>query len=130
MGGFGHVGIPTTDFKKAKKFFGNVFGWTFEDMPDIDYVVFHTGSRPGGGFYRVKKMPKKGQVNVYLEVEDIDAALKAVKKAKGKVLVKRTPIAGMGWFAEFATPDGCYLSLWEETELRQPPVEASSTVAV
>ena len=121
MHGFGHIGIPTTDFKKAKKFFGKIFGWTFDDLPDIDYVVFHTGSRPGGGFYRVKKMPKKAQANVYIEVTDIDTTLKAIKKAKGKVLVKKTRIASMGWFAQFATPDGCFLSLWQEPD--QPVVE-------
>jgi predicted enzyme related to lactoylglutathione lyase len=75
--------------------------------------MFRAGSPPNGGFYLVKKMPKKGQVNVYVEVENIDDTLKVIKKAKGKVLVKRTQVGSMGWFANFATPDGCYLSLWE-----------------
>jgi len=113
MHGFGHIEIPTTSFKKAKKFFGNVFNWTFQDLPDIDYVTFHAGAQPNGGFYRIKKMPKKGQVNVYIEVENIDAKLKEIKKAKGKVVTKRTKVGDMGWFAQFATPDGCFLSLWE-----------------
>ena len=113
MHGFGHVEIPTTEFKKAKKFFGAVFGWTFQDIPGMDYVLFKAGSQPNGGFYKVKKMPKKGQVNVYIEVEDIDAKLKEIRKAKGKVLVKKSPVGTMGWFAQFATPDGCYLSLWQ-----------------
>ena len=110
---FGHIEIPTTNFKKAKKFFAGVFGWTFEDRPEIKYVLFKTGGSPNGGFYLVKKMPKKGQVNVYIEVEDIDAILKEIKKAKGKVLLKRTQVGSMGWIAQFATPDGCFLSLWQ-----------------
>jgi hypothetical protein len=113
MHGFGYVEIPTTNFKKAKKFFGKVFGWTFQDLPELSYLMFRAGSPPNGGFYLVKKMPKKGQVNVYVEVENIDDTLKVIKKAKGKVLVKRTQVGSMGWFANFATPDGCYLSLWE-----------------
>jgi len=113
MHGFGHIGIPTTDFKKAKRFFGKVFGWTFQDLPEIKYVLFRAGSQPNGGFYLVKKMPKKGQVNLYIEVEDIDSKLKEIRKARGKVMVKKTPIVDMGWFAVFATPDGCYLSLWQ-----------------
>ncbi len=113
MHGFGHVGIPTTDFKKAKKFFGKVFDWTFQDLPKMEFVLFRAGTPPGGSFYRVKKMPKKGQVNVYIEVEDIGATLTKIRQAKGKVLVKKTPVLDMGWFAEFATPDGCYLSLWQ-----------------
>lgn len=113
MHGFGHVGIPTTDFSKAKRFYARIFGWTFTDMPEISYVLFRAGTQPNGGFYLVKKMPKKGQVNVYIEVSDIDATLKEIRKARGKVLVRKTPIGDMGWFATFATPDGCYLSLWQ-----------------
>jgi predicted enzyme related to lactoylglutathione lyase len=125
MHGFGHVEIPTTEFKKAKKFFGAVFGWTFQDIPGMDYVLFRAGSQPNGGFYKVKKMPKKGQVNVYIEVGDIDAKLKEIRKAKGKVLVKKSPVGTMGWFAQFATPDGCYLSLWQVTPKEPAAQEAT-----
>jgi len=113
MHGFGHIEIPSTNFKRTKKFFGSVFGWTFTDLPDIDYVLFRAGAQPNGGFFKVKKMPRKGQVNVYIEVEDIDAKLKEIRKARGKVLVKKTPVGDMGWFGQFATPDGCHLSLWQ-----------------
>lgn len=123
MHGFGHIEIPTTNLRKAKKFFGNVFGWSFTDVPDIDYVLFRAGNPPNGGFYEVKKMPKKGQVNVYIEVEDVDAKLKEIKKAKGKVLVKKTTVGDMGWMGQFATPDGCYLSLWQTAPRKDEPQE-------
>ncbi|MEK9138144.1 MAG: VOC family protein [Bacteroidota bacterium] len=110
---FGHIEIPTTNVAKSKKFFSTVFGWTFTDHPEIDYTLFHTGGHPNGGLELVKKMPKKGQVNVYIEVDDIDAKLKEVRKARGKVVVKKTPVASMGWYAKFATPDGCILCLWQ-----------------
>lgn len=113
MHGFGHIEIPITNAKRAKKFFGTVFGWTFQDVPEMDYVLFRAGNQPNGGFNLVKKMPKKGQVNVYIEVEDIDAKLKEIRKARGKVLQKKTEVPGMGWYAEFATPDGCFLFLWQ-----------------
>jgi len=119
MHGIGHVEIPTTNVKKAQKFFGNIFGWTFQEVPDLDRVLFHTGSAPGGSLLRVKKMPKKGQVNVYIEVEDVAAKLKEIKKAKGKVLVKKTPVGTMGWLGQCATPDGCFLSLWQSAPKEQ-----------
>jgi hypothetical protein len=121
MNGFGHIEIPTTNFARAKKFFGAVFGWTFDDIPDMHYVVFHAGTRPNGGFFLVKKMPKKGQVNVYIEVEDIDATLKAIKRVRGKVVTKKSEIPAMGWWAQFATPDGCLLFLWQAPP-QQPAV--------
>ena len=124
MHGIGHIEIPTTNFKKAQKFFGSVFGWTFWEDPDLATVFFRAGAQPNGGFYLVKKMPKKGQVNVYIEVEDIDVKLKEIRKAKGKVLVKKTPVRDMGWLAQFATPDGCFLSLWQAA-VREPAVEGT-----
>jgi hypothetical protein len=113
MLGFGHIGIPTTDFKKARKFFGSVFGWTFQELTGTTYLLFRAGNPPNGSFYVVKKMPKKGQVNVYIEVDDIDSKLKDIRKARGKVLLKKTPVGTMGWMAQFSTPDGCFLSLWQ-----------------
>jgi predicted enzyme related to lactoylglutathione lyase len=110
---FGHIEIPATNIKKAKKFFGTAFGWTFTDVPEIKYTLFHTGGHPNGGLELVKKMPKRGQVLCYIEVEDIDAKLKEIKKAKGSVLKKKTEVKGMGWWAKFATPDGCILCLWQ-----------------
>lgn len=128
MHGFGHVEIPTTDLKKAKKFFEKVFGWTFRDVPEMEYVLFKAGSPPDGGFYLVKKMPKKGQVNVYVEVDDIGTKLKEIRKARGKVLVKKTAIGTMGWMAQFSTPDGCYLSLWQSAPPAAEPQETTPVV--
>lgn len=125
---FGHIEIPTTDLKKAKKFFGQVFSWTFQDVPDMEYVLFRTESQPHGGFYRLKKMPKKGQVNVYVEVEDIDSKLKEIKKARGKVLMKKSPVGSMGWFAQFSTPDGCILYLWESAPKEATPQEPTPQI--
>ena len=42
MHSFGHVEIPTTDFKKAKKFYGNLFDWTFQEVPEMKYLLFRT----------------------------------------------------------------------------------------
>ena len=125
---FGHVEIPTTNFKKAQKFFGNLFGWTFQEIPEMKYVLFRTERHPNGGFYLVKKMPKKGQVNVYIEVQDIDTKLKEIKKARGKVMMKKTQVGDMGWFAQFTTPDGCILHLWESAPKEVPAQEPAPQI--
>ncbi|HXG01067.1 MAG TPA: VOC family protein [Bacteroidota bacterium] len=117
----GHVQIPTTNVKKAKKFFGKVFGWTFTDHPEIGYTLFHTGSHPNGGLELVKKMPKRPQTIVYIEVEDVAAKLKEIKKAKGKIVEKKTEVPGMGWYGIFRTPDGCELALWQSLPKSSAP---------
>jgi predicted enzyme related to lactoylglutathione lyase len=69
----------------------------------------------------VKKMPKRPQVNVYIEVDDISAKLKEIKKAKGKVLMKKEKVGTMGWRGKFETPDGCVLCLWQPAPKDVPP---------
>jgi len=113
MNAFGHIEIPTTNLEKAKKFFGSVFHWTFSHFHDIDYTLIHTGKHPNGGFEIVKRLPKNGQVFVYIEVEDIDATLKAIRKARGKVLIKKTTVGSMGWRAKFANHEGLEMFLWQ-----------------
>ncbi|RPI06894.1 MAG: VOC family protein [Ignavibacteriae bacterium] len=113
MHAFGHIEIPTTNLENAKKFFGAVFGWTFSYIPEIDYTLLHTGKHPNGGFEIVKRLPKKGQVSIYIETGDIDSTLKAVRKARGKVLMKKTPVGTMGSRARFATPEGVEFCLWQ-----------------
>jgi len=115
---FGHIEIPTTNVEKAKRFFGAVFGWTFTNLPEINYTLLHTGKHPNGGFELVKRIPAKGQVNAYIEVEDIDSTLAAIRKARGKVLMKKTPVGSMGWRAKFATPEGVVMSLWQSAPRR------------
>jgi predicted enzyme related to lactoylglutathione lyase len=115
MHAFGHIEIPTTNLEKSKKFFGTVFGWTFSHIQDIDYTIIHTGKHPNGGFEIVKRLPKKGQVIPYIEVEDIDTTIKTIRKAHGKVLTKKSQVGSMGWRAQFETPEGVQLALWQST---------------
>ena len=44
---------------------------------------------------------------------DVGFYVEEATKARGKVLVKKTQVGTLGWMAQFATPDGCYLSLWQ-----------------
>jgi predicted enzyme related to lactoylglutathione lyase len=114
VGGFVHIEIPTRDLRRAKAFYGKVFGWTFRDWSK-EYVLFEIpGGGVGGGFFKVKKVPTKPAVNAYIQVEDIDATLKAIRNARGKILSPRTEISGgMGSWASFADNQGAVLFLWQ-----------------
>lgn len=118
MNGFVHVEIPTRDLKRAKAFYGKVFGWTFQDMGK-DYALFQVpGGGVGGGLYRVKKVPTKPVVQASVEVEDIDAKLKEIRSARGKALKPKAEIPNMGWWASFADNQGAVLFLWQS--MRRP----------
>ena len=56
---FVHLELNTPDLAKAKQFYGQLFGWQFEDMdmgPDGTYSTFKVDSGPGGG---MTSMPRR-----------------------------------------------------------------------
>jgi len=113
MHGFVHVEIPTRDLRRAKAFYGKVFGWTFSDF-DRGYTMFSPpGGGVGGGIYKVKAIPRKPGVQAYVEVANVEATLQQIKKARGKVRRAKMEVPGFGWWAEFADPQGAVLFLWQ-----------------
>ena len=109
-----HVEIPAADPVAAKKFFGKVFDWTFEDVPmgDSTYVIYKTRQGGvGGGIMKPPKGAPKQIVN-YILVNDIEAYSAKIKKNGGKIVVPKTEIPGFGSMAHFTDPDGNHLALW------------------
>jgi hypothetical protein len=113
VNGFVHVEIPTRDIKRAKAFYGKIFGWTFNDFSK-EYSLFQVpGGGVGGAFTKVKKVPARPAVQAYIEVKDVDGTLKQIRSARGKVLRPKTEVPNMGWFASFADNQGAVLFLWQ-----------------
>jgi uncharacterized protein len=108
--------LPTANLKRAKDFYGKMFGWTFQDF-DKNYSVFTApdGAGPSGGISQMKAVPKKPVIRAYIEVANIDSKLAEIKKARGKVLKTKTVIsAEMGSWASFADNQGLVLFLWQK----------------
>ena len=49
---FCHVELNTTDLKKAKDFYSQLFNWKLEDMPDGSYTMIRVGEGTGGGMMK------------------------------------------------------------------------------
>jgi uncharacterized protein len=114
MNGICHVEIPCTDFEKAKKFYGEVFDWEVQVIPEMDYAMFKGKNGPGGGFSKQLKVSDSG-VLFYLEVEDIEAALKKVETAGGQMVKGKTQISPeVGYFGIFTDSDGNVIGLWSQ----------------
>ena len=113
-----HVEIPVTDMKRAKGWYEKVFGWTFQDF-DKTYTLWNApGGGTGGGLFLVKKIPAKSAVRAYIEVDDVDAKLKEIKKARGTVVLPKAEVPTFGWWAAFKDPQGTELYLWQS--VRRP----------
>lgn len=113
MNGICHIEIPSKDYEKAKKFYGEVFGWECNDMPEMKYVTYKPQDGPGGGFDKSLEITPKPGITIYIEVEDIEAALKKVEDAGGKCVKGKTQISPeYGYYAFISDLEGNQIGLW------------------
>ncbi len=117
-----HFEVPFDDKARASKFYSTVFGWKLTEFPDMNYVMAETsptgenqmpaepGAINGGLFQRPKEAPNP---TIYVGVESIDAALKKVEAAGGKVVTPNTPIPGMGAYARVSDTEGNVIGLYQ-----------------
>lgn len=116
-----HIDVIAGDRMKAQKFYGDVFGWTFEDYgEDIGYIGVKTSengieSGIGGLAQSVgHRPPARNGVVPYILAPDIDATLAAIEKAGGTIEIRGTDAFGYGEFAHFRDPDGNLIGLWRD----------------
>lgn len=106
-----HVEFHSTAPEKTKSFLKDVFGWKFNDMPEMNYSMFEPPSAPGGGLQKAENLP--AGVLDYILTEDIENTLRKVSTSGGAVVMPKQEIPGMGWFAIFQDPTGITLALYE-----------------
>lgn len=102
--------LVTTDVDAAKRFYGAVFGWTFDTHGDgaDAYTEFKVGGRTVGGMmHKPSDMPEHVPCHwaVYFSVEDTDAAVARVQALGGRVVMAPRDIEP-GRFAVVADPTG------------------------
>lgn len=107
-----HIEISAKDLKKAGEFYSDLFGWTVEQLPEMNYATFDAAGGPGGGFNPVNDENPAGAVLVYVGTDNIEDSLSKAEKLGGKTIVPKTVIPGMGWFAVFEDPTGNRLGLY------------------
>ena len=113
-----HFEIPADDPEACISFYKEVFNWTFNKMPDVDYWLATTGEEgtPGiNGAIMKKNQPGQPVTNV-IGVSDIDAAARKIEQAGGKIVVPKTLIPDMGSYAYFVDPAGNIFGLWEDVK--------------
>ena len=101
--------INTKDPTSAREFYGQIFNWKLDTVPDMDYALVQTGTGTGigGGIAAAGE----NQVVFYIEVDDPQAYLDRIEKAGGRTVVPVTEVPGMVTFAQFADPQGNVVGL-------------------
>jgi predicted enzyme related to lactoylglutathione lyase len=117
-----HFEIPFDDAERAQGFYRDVFGWTVNTMPELDYTIVSTGptddqgmpSEPGfisGGM--MKRQEPLGTPVITLQVDDIDKTLTMVEENGGSTVLGKMPVAEMGFTGYFRDSEGNLMGLWQ-----------------
>jgi predicted enzyme related to lactoylglutathione lyase len=104
-----HFEIPAADPEKLSAFYQRVFGWKFDkwDGP-TEYWMIVTGKdgEPGINGGMMRKPGGIASTTNTIGVESVDSAISAVTKAGGKLVMPKTPIPGVGYFAYCEDTEG------------------------
>lgn len=109
-----HFEIPVDDPDRAEKFYGDVFGWTFQryDGAPQYYGMTTTGeTNPGINGALFQRSPDSG-TTLTMSVDSIDSAIARVKEHGGSVVQDKAPIPGMGYFATCEDTEGNRIGLF------------------
>ncbi len=117
--------LATANVGTAKAFYSDVVGWGTGEVsvPDSTYTLFTARGTPVAGL--AKLLEGAGQSGVrpqwigYVEVGDVDAAAKRVKKLGGTVYVPPTDIPNVSRFSLIADPQGATIALIKGREKSQ-----------
>jgi hypothetical protein len=104
--------LATSDLDGAQRFYGEAFGWGFEDaegMP-MRYVMIKNGERTNGGL----REPQPGEPSywlVYFGTEDVGATLAKVEELGGTRMAGPVDI-GVGALGVAQDPQGAVFALY------------------
>lgn len=111
---FVHMELNTSDLEKAKKFYGEMFGWEFTDnnMPTGVYSTFKPSTGPGGGMFSAPD-PNFNGWGVYVGVDDIKAATDKAAALGATVCMSCYEIPHVGWMSVLTDPTGARVQLFQ-----------------
>lgn len=122
--------LITTTPEASRKFYGDLFGWTFE-KPNVvlgfgssdTYMLIRHNGRLIGGMFDARQLRKDVNISQWITVissADIDAATSAVRAAGGEVLTEPTSLPTRGTMGVYADSSGALFAL-VETRDGDPP---------
>ena len=130
-----HFEIPADNPERAVKFYRDMFGWKidrWENPAGMEYWIVQTvptdeqgqPTRQGvNGGLMPRMYPAQQPVN-YIAVQSVDEAVARAEKLGAKVMMGKTPVPGMGWFAQLTDPEGNVIAVWE-TDMAAVPEQAT-----
>jgi uncharacterized protein len=105
-----HFEIHAVDGDQLHQFYGDLFGWQIQPMPELHYGLIDTqtdGRGIGGGI----SSTGTARTIVYVEVDDLQATLDQAEQLGAKTLMPVTEIPNVVTLAIFEDPQGNQVGL-------------------
>jgi len=106
------IDVQTPDLKAARRFYGELLGWSFEESSG--YLFARLGGRKVAGLVELGAGSKVAPMwSVYLATDDAEATAREAGQAGARLLVQPMDIADQGRMAYFADPTGARFGVWQ-----------------
>ena len=119
-GTFSWAELVSRDAQRSKQFLTGLFGWSFNDAPvgeSMVYTMFtHQGHYVAAGFQMDDQRFPPGMPsywNNYVTVEDVDAIAPRVAELGGQLMSGPFDVMDSGRMLVLSDPNGASLSLWQ-----------------
>jgi predicted enzyme related to lactoylglutathione lyase len=109
-----HFEIPFMDKDRAKKFYQDLFAWKLEEMPEMEYVMISVDGGIGGGM--MKRQYPDHKITDYFGVSSLIDTMAKVEKLGGKVIMGKTAVPKMGYFALCMDTENNVFGIFEEDQ--------------
>ena len=108
-----HFEIGCRDVERAKKFYGSLFGWNFQEYGAAAMISNIAREQGISGHINSLGHEPHNYVTVYAQVDDLQSSLDKAEKLGGKTIVPPTEVPNLGHFAWFSDPEGNVVGLWK-----------------
>jgi uncharacterized protein len=114
---FRHFAINADDVQRARRFYEQVFGWTFEapGPPDF-YQIKNAGQHLVGALQARRELKPGAKMAGYeatMGVEDVKATIAVIEANGGKILMQPYRIEGVGELAFFEDTEGNFVGIMQ-----------------
>lgn len=107
--------LMTSDVPAAKKFYGELFGWTFDDMPmeQMTYSVVKANDDGVAGImpFPPDAPPMPPNWGIYITVDNVEAVAEQATALGAKIAMPPRDIPDVGRFCVLEDPQGAFISI-------------------
>ena len=117
--------IPADDIERSKKFYNQLFSWKIDKSPEANTpegmenwsitTTDHNGKEALGGGMSKRQMPQQ-QITNFIDIGSVDEYSSKAERLGGKVVVPKTSVPGMGYYAVCLDTENNSFGIFESSE--------------